>query len=327
MNAMSTQRAAILVRPMSTEVQRVAVPEPTENQVRVRLQGSGICASNLPVWEGRPWFNYPQDAGSPGHEGWGFVDALGANVKDLDIGQRVALMSGRAYAEYDVASRECVVPLPEELDDEPFPGEPLACAMNIFERSDIQQGHSVAIVGAGFLGLLLTQLAADAGAHVVVLSHRASALQLAGSMDAEETIQTLDDGKDAQRALRATQGAGFNRVIEVGGTQSTLDLASALCGEYARLVIAGYHQDGLRQVNMQQWNWRGIDVVNAHERDMNRYVGGMKKAIVAALEGRLDPFPLFTHTLSLGSLNDGFKLMRDRPDGFVKALLVNEVRA
>jgi NADPH2:quinone reductase len=92
-------------------------------------------------------------------------------------------------------------------------------------------------------------------------------------------------------------------------------------------VIAGYHQDGLRQVNMQQWNWRGIDVVNAHERDMNRYVGGMKKAIVAALDGRLDPFPLFTHTLPLGSLNEGFKLMHQRPDGFVKALLVNEVRA
>lgn len=324
---MSRQRAATLVRPMTTEVQDVAIPEPLENQVRVRLQGSGICASNLPVWEGRPWFNYPQDAGSPGHEGWGFVDAVGSNVSDIEVGQRVALMSGHAYAEYDVAARECVVPLPEELDDEPFPGEPLACAMNIFERSEIHHGHSVAIVGGGFLGLLLTQLAADAGAHVVVLSHRTSALQLAGSMDAEEAIQTRDDGKDAERALRVTQGAGFHRVIEVGGTQSTLDLASALCGEYARLVIAGYHQDGLRQVNMQQWNWRGIDVVNAHERDMNRYVGGMKKAIVAALEGRLDPFPLFTHRLSLGSLNEGFKLMRDRPDGFVKALLVNEVRA
>lgn len=324
---MTTQRAAILVRPMMTEVRHVEVPEPSANQVRVRLQGSGICASNLPVWEGRPWFNYPMEAGSPGHEGWGLIDAVGSEVWDLEIGQRVALMSGHAYAEYDVALRECVVPLPEELDDEPFPGEPLACAMNIFERSDIRRGQSVAIVGAGFLGLLLTQLAADAGAYVVALSHRASALQLALAMDAEETVLTRDDGSDAERALRITNGVGFHRVIEVGGTQSTLDLASALCGEYARLVIAGYHQDGLRQVNMQQWNWRGIDVVNAHERDMSRYVGGMKKAIVAALEGRLDPFPLFTHSLSLSSLNDGFKLMRDRPDGFVKALLVNEVRA
>src|SRR5687767_2699649 len=265
-NVATSQQAAVLVRPMMSCVRSVAMPGPAEHEVRVRLQGCGISDWHVPLWEGRPWFNYPQEAGAPGHEGWGFIDAVGSNVRDLEVGQRVALMSGHAYAEYDVASRDCVVPLPEELDDEPFPGEPLACAMNIFERSDIHQGDSVAIVGAGFLGLLLTQLAADAGAHVVVLSHRSSALQLAGSMDAEETIQTRDDGKDAERALRATQGAGFHRVIEVGGTQSTLDLASALCGEYARLVIAGYHQDGLRQVNMQQWNWRGIDVVNAHER-------------------------------------------------------------
>lgn len=66
--------------------------------------------------------------------------------------------------------------------------------------------------------------------------------------------------------------------LEVGGTQSTLDLASALCGEYARLVIAGYHQDGLRQVNMQQWNWRGIHVVNAHERATEYTVDSMAAA-------------------------------------------------
>lgn len=327
MSAVLTQRAATLVRPMTSHVREVALSEPGENEVRVRLQGCGVCASNLPVWEGRQWFNYPLEAGSPGHEGWGLVDAVGAGVDDIDVGQRVALMSGHAYAEYDIASRDCVVPLPEELDDEPFPGEPFGCAMNIFERSDIRSGQRVAVVGAGFLGLLLTQLAADAGAHVLVLSHRAYALQLAQAMDADETLLTTDDGGDAERAMRIADGIGFDRVIEVGGTQRSLDLASEICAERARLIIAGYHQDGPRQVNMQQWNWRGLDVVNAHERAMDRYVSGVNKAIQAALEGRLDPFPLLTHTVSLQSMDQGFKLMRDRPDGFVKALLINEVNA
>jgi threonine dehydrogenase-like Zn-dependent dehydrogenase len=327
MSAAATQRAATLVRPMMCRVDDVALSDPGENQVRVRLQGCGVCASNLPVWEGRPWFNYPQEAGSPGHEGWGLVDAVGAGVTDIDIGQRVALMSGHAYAEYDVASRDCVVPLPEELDGEPFPGEPFGCAMNIFERSDIRPGQRVAVVGAGFLGLLLTQLAADAGAHVVVLSHRPFALQLALSMDAEETVLTGDDGSDVARAMAIADGTGFDRVIEVGGTQRSLDVASEICAEHARLVIAGYHQDGPRQVNMQQWNWRGLDVVNAHERAMSRYVSGVNQAIRAALEGRLDPFPLLTHTLTLHSIDSGFKLMRERPEGFIKALLINEVDA
>lgn len=320
------QHAATLLRPMTTRVREVELPEPAANEVRVRLQGCGICASGLPVWEGRSWFKYPLEAGSPGHEGWGLVDAVGRGIDDIEVGQRVAMMSGHAYAEYDIASRDCVVPLPEELDDEPFPGEPFGCVMNIFDRSDIHSGHNVAVVGGGFLGLLLTQLAADAGAHVVVLSHREFALQLALTMDAEDTIATQDDGHDAQRALQLTCGRGFDRVIEVAGLQSALDLASEITAEHARLIIAGYHQDGPRQVNMQQWNWRGLDVINAHERTMDRYVGGVQKAIQAALEGRLDPFPLLTHTVSLGTLDEGFRLMRERPEGFVKALLLNEGR-
>lgn len=319
------QRAATLMRPMSTQVRDIRLQPPGENEVRVRLQGCGICASGLPVWEGRRWFNYPLEAGSPGHEGWGFVDAVGPLVGDLEVGQRVAMMSGHAFAEYDIASRDCVVPLPEELDDEPFPGEPFGCVMNIFERSEIRSGQLVAIVGGGFIGLLLTQLASDAGAHAVVLSHREFALQLALSMGAEEAIATKGDGRDAERALQVTDGRGYERVIEASGLQSSLDLASEITAERARLVIAGYHQDGLRQVNMQQWNWRGLDVINAHERTMDRYVAGVNKAIQAALAGRLDPFPLLTHAVSLGTLDHGFRLMRDRPEGFVKALMVNEV--
>jgi threonine dehydrogenase-like Zn-dependent dehydrogenase len=327
MSAVRMQRAATLVSPMTCHVQEVALSEPGRNEVRVRLQGCGVCASNLPVWEGRQWFNYPLEAGSPGHEGWGLVDAVGAGVDDFDIGQRVALMSGHAYAEYDVASRDCVVPLPLELDDEPFPGEPFGCAMNVFERSEICSGQRVAIVGAGFLGLLLTQLAAGVGADVLVLSRRPFALQLAQVMGADEVLLTTDDGGEAERAIRIADGMGFDRVIEVGGTQRSLDLSSEICAERARLIIAGYHQDGPRHVNMQQWNWRGLDVVNAHERAMDRYVSGVKKAIQAALAGRLDPFPLLTHAVTLQSMHEGFKLMRERPDGFVKAVLVNEVNA
>src|SRR5690606_27255296 len=137
-----------------------------------------------------------------------------------------------------------------------FPGEPLGCAMNIFERSDIRAGHSVAIVGLGFLGLLLTQLASTAGAYVVGLSRRDYALDLASHMGARHVVQMNHDSNAQGVALEIVGGRGYDRVIEAGGVQSTLDLASALTAEYGRLVIAGYHQDGLRQVNMQQWNWR-----------------------------------------------------------------------
>src|SRR5213082_2308555 len=73
--AARTMRAAVLVAPMTFEVREAPVPEPGPEQVRVRLEGCGVCASNIPPWEGRPWFNYPMEPGGLGHEGWGSLDA------------------------------------------------------------------------------------------------------------------------------------------------------------------------------------------------------------------------------------------------------------
>jgi threonine dehydrogenase-like Zn-dependent dehydrogenase len=317
----ATQRVVTLKAPGKAVVQSVAVPQPMPGEVRVRLQGCGICASNVAVWEGRPWFEYPRPPGSPGHEGWGVVDAVGTDVADMQVGERVAVMSSHAYAEFDVAPRAGIVRLPEDFASLPCPGEPFGCAMNIFERSDIQPGHSVAIVGAGFLGLLLTRLAADAGANVVALSRRPFALDLARKLGATETFSTEDHGAARHRALQSSAGRGFDRVIEAVGLQSTLDLATDLTAEHARLVIAGYHQDGPRQVNMQQWNWRGLDVVNAHERSIARYASGVERAIAAILAGRIDPFALLTHSVSMSTLGRGFELTQARPDGFVKATM------
>jgi threonine dehydrogenase-like Zn-dependent dehydrogenase len=315
------QRAAVLVKPLTTDITSASIGDPAAGQVRVRLQGCGVCASNLAVWEGRPWFEYPRPPGSPGHEGWGVVDAIGDQVSDIDVGERVALISGNAYAEYDSAPRDSLVRLPRELDDLPFPGEPLGCVMNIFERAQIASHHRVAIVGAGFLGLLLTQLAAKLGAQVVVLSRRSYALDLARRAGACETIPTSDFYVARDHAWTLSGNGGYDRVIEAVGSQASLDLASALCAEYGRLVIAGYHQDGPRQVDMQQWNWRALDVVNAHERSADRYVSGVERAISAVMDGRMDPFPLFTHQLSLRELDDAFELTRSRPDGFIKAVV------
>jgi threonine dehydrogenase-like Zn-dependent dehydrogenase len=86
-------------------------------------------------------------------------------------------------------------------------------------------------------------------------------------------------------------------------------------------MIAGYHQDGPRQVNMQSWNWRGIDVVNAHERDPRVYARGMREAVAAVESGALDPSPLFTHSFRLERLGEALEMVNNRPDGFLKALI------
>jgi threonine dehydrogenase-like Zn-dependent dehydrogenase len=300
------------------------VGEPGAGQVRVRLQGCGVCASNLPVYEGRPWFKYPFAAGAPGHEGWGHIDAVGANVSELRVGDRVALISANAYAQYDLCEASAAVKIPSSLASAPLPGEPLGCALNIFRRSDIQAGQTVAIVGIGFLGALLTALCVRAHARVIALSRRDSALLMAARFGASTCIRLEDPSRAVSEARKFSGEQGCERVIEAVGLQESLDVASELAGVRARLVIAGYHQDGRRSVDLQRWNWQGLDVVNAHERDPAQYRRGMQEAIELIASGTLDPTPLYTHVFPLEETDAAFRTLAERPEGFFKALIACE---
>jgi threonine dehydrogenase-like Zn-dependent dehydrogenase len=317
-----TMRAAVVTGPGRLRIETAARPRPGPGEVLVRLQGCGVCASNLEPWAGPPWMSFPTEPGALGHEGWGVVEAVGDGVMGLEPGARVATLSHHSYAEFDVASADAVVRLPAALDGQPFPGEPLACAMNIFRRAEIRCGQTVAIVGAGFLGALLTRLAADAGARVIAISRRPFALEMARRMGAAETVPMDDHGRILGQVEALTDGRLCERVIEAVGRQWPLDLAAELTGERGRLVVAGYHQDGPRQVNMQLWNWRGLDVINAHERDPAVYAAGLKAAIEAVAAGRVDLSPLLTHVYPLDRLAEALDATRDRPDGFLKAVVV-----
>jgi len=317
-----TMHAAVFCGSGRIEVRPQPIPEPAPNELRVRLEGCGVCSSNLPVWAGQPWFEYPLAPGMPGHEGWGEIVAIGDQVEDFRIGERVALLSGKAYADYDIAPASAVARLPEALAGLPLPGEPLACAMNIFRRSDIRAQQTVAIVGVGFIGMLLIQLATHAGAEVIALTRRPWALEVASTCGAAHTIETGNAHAAIGAVMELTRGTGCARVIEAAGEQSTLDIASAITAEGGRLVIAGYHQNGPRQVDMQQWNWRGLDVINAHERDPAVAARGLREAIDAVVDGRLHPFALLTHRYSLGEIGGAFEALHERPDGFLKAMVI-----
>jgi len=317
-------RAAVLTAPRTLELHNVPRPSAGPGEVRIRLHGCGVCASNLAMWQGMPWSQYPTQPGDLGHEGWGTVDALGDGVTGIDLGDRVAAVSYRSYAEFDVAQAEAVVKLPPALRQAAFPGEALGCAMNIFRRSRIAPGETVAIIGVGFLGAVLTRMAAGAGARVLAISRRPFALEIARAMGAHELIPMDDHCRIIARVQELTGGKFCDCVIEAVGKQWPLDLAAELVRERGRLVIAGYHQDGPRQVNMQLWNWRGIDVINAHERELRAYVSGIQAAVEAVVAGVLDPALLLTHRYPLEELGRALDATRDRPEGFLKAMVIYE---
>jgi len=275
----TAMRAISIAAPRRAEAVEAPVPEPARGQALVRVEGCGICGSSLPVWEGRPWFSYPLAPGAPGHEAWGRTDD----------GTRVAFLTQHGYADRAVADEGTLVELPPALDGLPFPGEALACAVNVVRRAHVEPGMRVAVVGMGFLGSAVTQL--------------------------------LGDGVVAVRRDTAVDGA-FERVIECAGTQSALDTASRLVATGGTLVLAGFHQDGPRTVDVQSWNWRGIDVVNAHERDERVVVEAMREAARLAAAGVFDLPALVTHTFPLAQLDRAFAAASQRPRGFVKAVVL-----
>jgi D-arabinose 1-dehydrogenase-like Zn-dependent alcohol dehydrogenase len=205
-----TMRAAVVTGPGQIQISEVARPEPGLGQVRLRLEGCGVCASNLTPWAGPEWMQYPTEPGALGHEAWGFVDAIGEGVEGLSIGDRVAALSYKSYAEYDLAEAGAVVRLPDALAGQPFPGEPLGCAINIYRRSEIETGQTVAIIGIGFLGAILTKLATDAGARVIAISRRPFSLDL--------------------RNHRAGQGTDWRHILRPGDRGCRKAMAPRSCG-------------------------------------------------------------------------------------------------
>jgi threonine dehydrogenase-like Zn-dependent dehydrogenase len=313
--------AAVLTKPQTFELKTSTAPTITEDQVKIKVEGCGICASSIPVWQGREWFSYPLEPGSPGHEGWGIVEETGEKITKVKPGDRVAFLSNHSFAEYDISTEGSLVKLPGTMTSHPFPAEPLGCAMNIFERSDIRSGDTVAIIGIGFLGALLCQLTKHAGARVIAISRRSFSLDYAKEYGADYEIPFTSTWEVANKVSELTGGVFCEKVIEATGKQEAIDLATEIVAEGGRLMIAGYHQDGLRQVNMQKWNWKGIDVINAHERASAKYLRGMENAVKAVEEGLLRPGHLYTDVLSIDELNKGFELTNSRPDGFMKALI------
>ncbi|HEX6863898.1 MAG TPA: alcohol dehydrogenase catalytic domain-containing protein [Thermoanaerobaculia bacterium] len=304
-------RSAILTEPRHFRIETMDAPEPGEGEVRIRVRGCGVCGSDMGPWKGLPGMGYPLQPGAPGHEVFGTVESVGPGVQGLSAGQPVTALTCRAYAEYDLARADSILPLPEALAGRPVLGEPMACAVNVMRRSGVQEGDTVVLLGTGFLGTLLLQLLKmHKPGRVIAVSRRRMDSALAERLGVE--VLTYEDQVPG----------GADVVIEATGKQGPIDLATNLVRVRGRLIVAGYHQDGPRMVNMQLWNWNGIDVINAHERDPAVYRSGMEEGVRLLAAGEIDLEPLITHTFPLAEINQAFRMTEERPEGFLKSVVL-----
>jgi propanol-preferring alcohol dehydrogenase len=267
-------RAVKLVSPGTLRLAEVEVPEPGPGEARVKVAGAGLCHSDLHILEmGDAW---PFYGGTVGHEGAGWVDAVGSGVTGLAGGDPVIVnlvwgcghcrpcVEGRdnacqvngsrnmfpttpgigpdgAMAEYMLAPARQLEHL-GELD--PVTAGPLADAaltpMHAVNsvRDRLTPGATVVLIGIGGLGHLGLQIVkATTGARVIALDTDAAKLAVARQHGADLVLAS--DDAAAQRILDETGGYGADVVIDFVGVQPTVELATQVIGPEGLIRLVG----------------------------------------------------------------------------------------
>jgi threonine dehydrogenase-like Zn-dependent dehydrogenase len=313
-------RAAILKQPGRFEIVEEPIPELAPDEVLVRVSACGVCASELDIFAGLtghatyPWW--------PGHEVSGTIEQIGAEVTSISLGTNVAAWATeRGYAEYlAVKAAHCfdAGDVPPEL----ALGEPLACAVNAVELAAPSLGDDVVIIGAGFMGHLIHKLVELKGpSRVFVADVRPDALKRAESFGASKAVDITKEPL-ADVVMTATDGVGADITFEVTGVQSAIQSVGDVTRMSGTVAIVGYHQGEPRSIPLGHWNWMAFRLINAHFREIDTILTGMRAGMRLLTSGRLSMDDLVTHRFPLEDIDAAFRAAAEKPEGFVKATVL-----
>lgn len=236
----------------------IPVPEPGSGEVRVRITHTGICATDIEEWQFGPlWVQHGspnaltgrQTPLTLGHEITGHIESVGSDVLGIRVGQRVVvnnvltcrtcfwcqrgqqavcpsmavagLSADGGLAEFVVWPAENIIPLPDTVSDEEAAlVEPSTAAVRAVRNSGVKAGDTVAVVGAGTIGLLTMQAFRAAGARVIAVDIREQSLATTNSLGADHTLNA-SSGRVAEELLELTNGIGPDIVAETAGAEQT----------------------------------------------------------------------------------------------------------
>jgi threonine dehydrogenase-like Zn-dependent dehydrogenase len=299
-------------------IEESEVPQIGPDEVLVKVAVSGVCASEL-----EPWTDGPPDGEARylGHEVSGVVVEAGAEVVGPRIGDPVGTwVTERGFAEYVAVRAAYCFPTDHQPLDEVL-AEPIACVANAVEAADVRLGDDVVVIGAGFMGNLVQKLVSLRGVRqLIVADTRPDALARAAEFGATRVVDVREESlPEVVRSL--TDGQGADLTFECTGTQQALTTTGETTRMSGKIVIVGFHQGPERTIPLAYWNWMAFTVVNAHFRDVEVILGGMATGLRLLSSGQLSMKGLVTHRFALERINDAFAMLRDKPDGFVKAVI------
>lgn len=300
----------------------VDVPDlqPAAGEVLVKVKYTGACMSD---WH--PW-NEARGGERMGHEPLGTVAALGAGVAGFQLGDRVTgLAKTPTYAQYCLCNADCIVHIPDNLADEDAVAEPLSCLVSVASKLRIEKaGDPVAVVGAGYMGLgVLTLLKLQGAGRIVAVDPRAEARENALRFGADEAY--APESVPAKYLVTQWDGTmwdrGFRVVSEFAGVESALRLAGDMTAIHGVLGVGGWHQGGLRTVDFRLWGWKGITVINTHERRTAFQVDCCRNALAMLSAGQWGFKGVSNSIYALDEFDRANSDMENKPKGFIKALI------
>lgn len=259
-------KAAVYYGKQDLRVEEVPEKELKDNEVMIKVKYCGVCGTDIHIFNG--------DGGSfavtppliPGHEFSGVVAKAGAGVTSVKVGDRVSGdpndMCGECYycknamqhfctnniglgttvdggfAEYVVIREKQVYKFSDELSFiEAAMAEPISCCLHGIDLCNIKSGDTVLVMGGGPIGMIMMQLAKNAGASKVILSEPVEEKrELAVKLGATKTINPIEE--DVQAVL-ADYCANVDVVIECVGNIHTQEDAIKFAGKGATVMYFG----------------------------------------------------------------------------------------
>ena len=255
-------KAAVYKGNQRLEVEELPTPKPGSGQVLVKVSFCAICGTDVHAF----LYDIAPPGTVMGHEYSGTIAEVGPDVTEWKEGDRVVGGGGtpplgresplrkdprfnyrtmgfaggrqRAYAEYTLMEHWEPVPIPDGVSDEEAAlCEPCAVTVHAVRKSQLKLGDTVAVLGAGPIGLLCMQVARSAGAGRVYVSEPAPARrQAALALGADAVLDpTQEDAVDRIAAL--TGDVGPDIVFECAAARSTLDQAFSLVRRHGEVVL------------------------------------------------------------------------------------------
>ncbi|MBI2001845.1 MAG: alcohol dehydrogenase catalytic domain-containing protein [candidate division NC10 bacterium] len=339
-------KGVLIRKPHEAEYTDLPQPSVGAGQVLVRVALVGICMSDVEVYDGTrpaPYVSYPC---VPGHEWCGTVVEVGAGVRHLTVGDRVAVEGhnycGRCffclrgqtnlcesynelgftlpggYAEYVAVRADLAHPFSHSL---PFESavltEPGSCAGHGMLRADVRPGDTVAVVGPGTIGLLgaVWARALQAGRIIAIGLDRKSE-PLARRIGATDYLAVTEDPPERVRAL--TGGRGADVVVEAAGSPTALALACDVARRGGSVVAVGVAGGGRKLAldpDMFCLKDLRVEGIFAYTSEI------FQRTLRRIEDGGLDVRPFITHRFPLERFREAFQLLRDRPEPVLKIVL------